>query len=130
MERLIQGAKSAEEMARIEADYVKTHGPGPPATLAQVADHVDHVARVAGHDHVGIGSDFYGGPMPEGLEDVSRFPELFAELIRRGWSDSDLIKLASGNIVRALRGAEVAAARIQKERGASAATIEALDGKR
>ncbi len=130
MERLVQGARSAEEMARIEADYAKTHGPGPPATLAQVADHVDHVARVAGHDHVGIGSDFYGGPMPEGLEDVSRFPELFAELIRRGWSDSNLIKLASGNIVRALGGAEVAAARIQKERGASPATIEAKDGKR
>ncbi len=130
MELLVQGAKTGNEMARIESDYAKKHGPAPPATLSQVADHVDHVARVAGHDHVGIGSDFYGGPMPEGLEDVSRFPELFAELIRRGWSDSNLIKLASSNIVRALTGAEVAAARIQKERGASAATIEALDGKR
>lgn len=130
MERLIQGAKTSEEMARIESEYAKAHGPAPPATLAQVADHVDHVAKVAGHDHVGIGSDFYGGPMPQGLEDVSRFPELFAELIRRGWSDSDLTKLAGGNVIRALSGAEAAAARIQKQRGASAATIEALDGKR
>jgi membrane dipeptidase len=130
MQILIQGAKSGDDMTRIESEYAKAHGPAPFATLAQVADHVDHVARVAGHDHVGIGSDFYGGPMPEGLEDVSRFPELFALLIRRGWSDSNLIKLASGNIVRALSGAEEEAARIQKERGASAATIEALDGKR
>ena len=68
--------------------------------------------------------------MPQGLEDVSRFPELFAELIRRGWSDSNLTKLAGGNVIRALSGAEAAAARIQKQRRASAATIEALDGKR
>lgn len=130
MEKLIQGAKTGDEMVGIEADYAKANGPAPPATLAQVADHVDYVAKVAGPDHVGIGSDFYGGPMPQGLEDVSRFPELFAELIRRGWSDSNLIKLAGGNVLRALSGAEEAALRIQKQRGASAATIEALDGKR
>ncbi len=130
MERLIQGAKTGDEIARIEADYAKAHGPAPPATLAQVADHVDHVARIAGHDHVGIGSDFYGGPMPQGLEDVSRFPELFAELIRRGWNDSNLIKLAGGNVLRVLAAAESAAARIQQQRPASVATIELLDGKR
>ena len=130
MERLIQGAKTGDEMARIEADYAKAHGPAPKATLAQVADHVEHVARVAGHDHVGIGSDFYGGPMPQGLEDVSRFPELFAELIRRGWSDQNLIKLAGGNVIRVLASAEAASARIQQQRPASAATIEAKDGKR
>jgi len=130
MERLIQGAKTGDEMSRIEADYTKAHGPAPPATLAQVADHVDHVAKVAGHDHVGIGSDFYGGPMPQGLEDVSRFPGLFAELIRRGWSDSNLVKLAGGNVLRTLAGAEAAATRIQQQRPASAATIEDKDGKR
>jgi len=130
MERLVQGAKTGDEMARIEADYTKAHGPAPPASLVQVADHVDHVAKVAGHDHVGIGSDFYGGPMPRGLEDVSRFPELFAELIRRGWSDSNLVKLAGGNVLRTLAGAEAAATRIQRQRAASTATIEAKDGKR
>lgn len=67
--------------------------------------------------------------MPKGLEDVSRFPELFAELIRRGWNDADLAKLAGGNVIRALSGAEQAAARIQKLRPPSTATIEALDGK-
>jgi membrane dipeptidase len=130
MEMLIQGAKTSDDRTQIESEYAKAHGPAPVATLAQVADHVDYVAKVAGHDHVGIGSDFYGGPTPQGLEDVSRFPELFAELIRRGWSDANLTKLAGGNVIRALSGAEVAAARIQKQRGASAATIEALDGKR
>lgn len=65
---------------------------------AQVADHIDRVARVASHDHVGIGSDFYGSTdQPTGLEDVSRFLALFAELIRRGWTDGDLQKLAGGN---------------------------------
>ncbi len=129
-ELLKQGAQTGEEIVRIEAEYAKTHGPAPLATLSQVADHVEHAATVAGHDHVGIGSDFYGGPMPKGLEDVSRFPDLFAELIRRGWSDPDLVKLAGGNVVRALGEAEAVAARIQKQRPASSATIEALDGKR
>ena len=126
METLAQGAKTTEDLARIEAEYAKVHGTPPPTTLAQVADHVDHVARVAGHDHVGIGSDYWGGPMPAGLEDVSRFPHLFAELIRRGWKDADLEKLAGGNIVRALSRVEAVAARVQKERPPSAATFEAL----
>jgi membrane dipeptidase len=81
--------------------------PRPPATLAQVADHIEHVRKVAGVDHVGIGSDFDGIPYPVvGLEDVSKFPNLFAELIRRGWSDADLKKLAGQNLLRALRAAE------------------------
>ena len=131
IESLIFATKNTAEMEALEADYVKTHGPAPPATLAQVADHIEHVAKVAGHDHVGIGSDFWGSPdMPDGLADVSRFPYLFAELIRRGWSDENLTKLAGGNIVRTLAAAETVAARLQKERPASIATIETLDGKK
>lgn len=81
--------------------------PRPRATLAQVADHIEHVRKVAGVDHVGIGSDFDGiSNTPVGLEDVSKFPDLFAELIRRGWSDADLKKLAGQNLLRALRQAE------------------------
>lgn len=96
----------------------------------QVADHIEHARRVAGSDHVGVGSDFYGSAdMPVGLEDVSRFPHLFAELVRRGWSDEDLAKLAQGNLLRALRRAEEVAARLQKERPASTARIEELDGR-
>lgn len=105
--------------------------PAPSATLAQVADHIEHVRHVAGVDHVGIGSDFDGiDHVPVGLEDVSKFPDLFAELIRRGWSDSDLRKLAGQNLLRALRAAEKTAARLQRERQPSTRTIEEMDGAR
>jgi membrane dipeptidase len=131
LESKAMGIQSSAEMEALLAAHEKLRGPAPHATLAQVADHIEHVARVAGKDHVGIGSDFWGTPpMPDGLEDVSRFPYLFAELIRRGWSDADLAKLAGGNIVRTLATAETVAARLQKERPASTATIEALDGKK
>lgn len=100
----------------------------PRATLSQVADHIDHVRQVAGVDHVGIGSDFDGiDEVPVGLEDVSTFPALFAELIRRGWSDADLKKLAGENVLRALRQAEAVAKRLQASRPPSTATIQALD---
>jgi membrane dipeptidase len=103
--------------------------PLPKATLAQVADHVDHVRKVAGADHVGIGSDYDGmGEGPVGLEDVSTYPALFAELIRRGWSDADLRKLAGENVLRAMRQAEAVAKRLQAARAPSTATIEGLDG--
>jgi membrane dipeptidase len=99
------------------------------ATLADVADHIEHVRRVAGVDHVGIGSDFDGmGPGPLGLEDVSTYPALFAELARRGWTEEDLRKLASENVLRAWQEAETVAKRLQAERPPSTATIEALDG--
>ena len=103
--------------------------PKIPVTLAQVADHVDHVRKVAGVDHVGLGGDYDGNDAwPEGLSDVSGYPRLLAELARRGWSDEDLGKLASGNILRVMRRAEEVARRLQQERPASTATIEALDG--
>ena len=131
LELLLVNAKTTAEMEKMQKDYSAVHGPAPPATLAQVADHIDHVARIAGHDHVGIGSDFYGSTdEPTGLEDVSRFPDLFAELIRRGWTDGDLQKLAGGNLLRVLRAAETAATRLTAQRAPSTATIEALDGKK
>ena len=118
--------KAPAEAARIGAEYAKSY-PKPNATLTDVADHIDHVRKTAGVDHVGIGSDFWGSPdMPKGLEDTSRFPYLFAELIRRGWTDADLAKLAGGNILRVLRAVEVSAARIRKIRPASTATFERL----
>ena len=96
-----------------------------------MADHIDHVRQVAGVDHVGIGSDFDGiDHVPAGLEDVSKFPDLFAELIRRGWSDADLRKLAGQNLLRVLRQAESTAARLQREREPSTRTIEQLDAAR
>ncbi len=88
--------------------------PAPRATLQQVADHIDHVVRVAGVAHVGLGSDFDGIPQaPIGLEDVSRFPDLLAELLRRGYTDKDVGKIAGGNALRVLRRAEGVARELQ-----------------
>jgi membrane dipeptidase len=83
--------------------------PSPRATLAQVADHVEHVRDVAGVEHVGIGSDFDGtDQLPDGLSDVSCFPALFAALLERGWSEADCGLLAGGNLLRVMRAAEAA----------------------
>jgi membrane dipeptidase len=101
----------------------------PRASLADVADHVEHVREVAGVDHVGIGGDFDGiSSTPVGLEDVSTYPALFVELSRRGWSEEDLRKLAGENVLRVLREAEETARRLQRERPPSTATIEELHG--
>ena len=88
----------------------------PPVTLAEVADHIDHLARIAGHDHVGIGGDLDGiDTTPTGLEGVETYPALIAELLRRGWSDADCEKLAGGNILRVLEAAEKVAAGMRDE---------------
>ncbi len=106
---LLTGHTAKDVDAAVVA-WVAAH-PAPVATITEVADHVDHVARVAGHDHVGIGGDLDGIDVaPDGLASVDGYPLLFAELIRRGWSDSNLAKLAGGNVLRALRGAEATAA--------------------
>jgi len=113
---------------RALADWKQRH-PRPDATLSDVADHIEHVRRVAGVDHVGIGSDLDGITTTiVGLEDVSKFPMLLAELARRGWTDQDLRKLAGENVLRVLKTAEQVSARLKKQRPASIATIEQLDG--
>jgi membrane dipeptidase len=127
-QRIEAAVSDTAERRRLEDQWKVAH-PQPRATLSQVTDHIEHVRKVAGPDHVGIGSDFDGiDTVPEGLEDVSRFPHLLAELIRRGWSDDDLRKLVGGNLLRALRAAEATAARLQKVRQPSTRTIEELDG--
>ena len=101
---------------------------GGKATLADAADHMDHVRKLAGPDHVGIGSDFDGIPtVPVGLEDVSKYPALVAELLRRGWPEADVRKAIGLNVLRVMRRAEDVAARLQKQRPPSVATIEQLD---
>jgi membrane dipeptidase len=103
--------------------------PRPVATLAQVADHVDHVREVAGIDHVGIGGDYDGtDQLPDGLRDVSCYPALIAELLDRGWNEADCGQLASGNILRVMHEAQAAAAVISARRPPSQARIEDLDG--
>jgi membrane dipeptidase len=88
----------------------------PKTTIAKVADQVDYVRRVAGVEHVGLGGDFDGNSQwPEGLSDVSMYPNLFAELIHRGWSDEDLKRLAGENLLRALEQAEKVSAKMKAE---------------
>ena len=96
-----------EKAAAALEEWRKAH-PAPKVTLAQVADHIDHIAKVAGKDNVGLGGDFdgVGNALPEGLTDVSTYPALMAEMMRRGWSDADVAKLAGGNILRAMEAAE------------------------
>jgi len=94
--------------------------PRPATTLAQVADHIEHVRQVAGIDHVGLGSDFDGIPdTPTGLEGVDRYPALLEELMRRGWPDADIAKLAGENVLRVMAAAEKVAARLRAARPAS-----------
>jgi membrane dipeptidase len=108
-----QGAEGDARMKQWEAA-----NPRPQSTLAMVADHVDHAARVAGHDHVGLGGDFDGVPdLPAGLEDVSTYPVLLAELARRGWTDENLKKLASLNFLRVLRANEKVAKQLSRTAG-------------
>jgi membrane dipeptidase len=102
------------ERAKAALTEWQAQHPMPITTLAQVADHVEHIRQVAGIDHVGIGSDFDGIPdAPVGLEGVDRYPALFAELMRRGWSDADISKLAGENLLRALATAEQVSLRLQ-----------------
>ncbi|MER6469064.1 dipeptidase [Streptomyces collinus] len=103
--------------------------PRPVATVATVADHLDHMREVAGVDHIGIGGDYDGTAFtPDGLNDVSGYPNLIAELLDRGWSRTDLAKLTWQNAVRVLGAAEDVARDLQATRAASLATIESLDG--
>jgi membrane dipeptidase len=108
------------------AEWEKAH-PKPVVTLAMVADHIDHIVKVAGVGHVGIGSDFDGlAELPDGLDSVATYPALLAELMRRGWSDADIAKLAGGNALRVMEGAERVAAAM-KDVPAATGTVAALD---
>jgi len=103
--------------------------PPPRPDLNVVVDHIEHIRDVAGVDHVGIGSDLDGiDETPVGLEDVSTYPVLVAELLKRGWTADDVQKVVGLNVLRVMRQAEAVAARLQRERGPSTAQIEVLDG--
>ena len=99
-----------ERAAAAMVAWERAH-PQPGVTLAMVADHIEHIVKIAGVDHVGIGSDFDGAgkELPAGLGDVSTYPELLAELMHRGWSDADIARLAGGNILRVLEESEAVA---------------------
>jgi membrane dipeptidase len=111
-----------------QAEWEREH-PQPPATLSDVVAHVEHVREVAGIQHIGLGGDYDGtDSLPEGLGDVTGYPRLLAALAEQGWSEADLGRLTSGNVLRVMRDVEAAAGRISAERSPSLATIEELDG--
>jgi len=122
------GVTDVAEVDRImREEFAKVNA--PKATLAQVADHIEHVRKVAGADHVGLGGDYDGTDvMPVGLEDVTGYPAVLTALADRGWSDDDLAKVAHRNAIRVLRDAEAVARELQSRHGPSTVTIEELDG--
>ena len=106
----------------------RAENPEPRATLSQVADHIDHVKKVAGIDHIGLGGDFDGiTTVVQGLEDVSKYPDLTAELLKRGYTEQDMKKILGLNVLRVMREAERVSMELRKKRGPSTATIEAMD---
>ena len=112
------------DKVKSELEAWRTANPRPKATLADVTDHIEHVMKIAGEDHVGIGGDLDGiSTTPAGLESVADYPKLFAELLRRGHSARQLEKLAGLNVLRVMKQAEAVAARLQKERGAADVVI-------
>ncbi|WP_405937047.1 dipeptidase [Streptomyces sp. NBC_00726] len=118
---------TTERAMKLHAAF-EAANPRPVATVATIADHLDHMREVAGVDHIGIGGDYDGTAfLPEGLESVAGYPNLIAELLRRGWSAADLAKLTWQNAVRVLRAAEDVARDLRTRRGPSHATIEQLD---
>jgi membrane dipeptidase len=124
------GADTAAVGAAV-ARWVAEHPVPPRPGIGEVADHIEHIRRVAGVDHVGYGSDFDGiDCAPQGLEDVSRFPALTAELLRRGWKDADVEKVIGLNLLRVMRQAERVAQRLQRERRPATGTMAQLDSLR
>ncbi|MEU2022091.1 dipeptidase [Streptomyces sp. NPDC016469] len=118
---------TTERAMKLHAAF-EAANPRPAATVATIADHLDHMREVAGVDHIGIGGDYDGTAfLPQGLESVAGYPNLIAELLRRGWSAADLAKLTWHNAVRVLRAAEDVARDLRTRRGPSHATIEELD---
>jgi membrane dipeptidase len=118
------GADPKAQMAEAE----QRHGVAPKATLEQVADHIVYLVETAGIDHVGIGSDFFGGPQPVGLEHVGRFPYLIAELLRRGFSEADIGKIANGNALRAMRAVEAVGETLRQSRKPAVGRLEDFPG--
>jgi membrane dipeptidase len=109
------GAASPGEAQAAFRAWMQTH-PRPTATAADIADHIDHVVKLAGIDHVGVGGDYdgTGGDLPVGMPDVSSYPVLFAELLRRGYTDEQVKKIAGLNLLRAMKQMEAVAAQLQK----------------
>jgi membrane dipeptidase len=123
--RLKQQYPADENSVKASVEAWLKANPAPRATVADAADHIDHIRKVAGIDHIGLGGDFDGiTSVPVGLEDVSTYPALTAELLRRGYKDDEIKKVLGLNVLRVMRGAEQVSKRLQAERGPSAMLFE------
>lgn len=121
VQRVLRARYSDDEAYRRALEAWRAENPIPPGSAATLADHIDHIVRVAGVDHVGLGSDYDGvSVLPEGMEDVSRFPVLTEELVRRGYGEAEIEKILGGNLLRAMERAEAVAARLRAGRPSAA----------
>ena len=126
LEEIKQTTDDPGEAGKLFGEWRETEGPKP--TLSQVADHIDHIKNLIGIEHLGLGGDYDGMPPgPGGLEDVSTYPALFVELLKRGYSDDDVAAIAGENVLRVMAQAEKVAQQLQKERPASDVLLEELD---
>jgi len=118
--RLLQQFPADEAARKTGLETWRKANPAPRATVADAANHIDHIRKVAGIDHIGLGGDFDGiTSVPEGLEDVSKYPALTAELLRRGYKDDEVKKILGLNILRVMKAAEGVSAKLRKQRGPS-----------
>src|SRR4051812_887607 len=123
-DRLTKQSADATAVTRGVDEWTAAH-PAPRATLSEAADHIDYIRKIAGVDHIGLGSDFDGiTAVPQGLEDVSKFPSLVAELLRRGYKDDEIRKILGQNILRVMHDVEKVSKRLQSERGPSAVLFQ------
>jgi membrane dipeptidase len=106
------GGFSRENAAKAREELAKQFGPAPKASWEKIVEHIDHAVKLVGADHVGLGSDFDGGSMPEGMKDATQLPKITEALLRKGYSERDIRKILGGNTVRLLGAAEKVAARL------------------
>ena len=106
MRARMQKCPGRGNQAKGREEGAKVHGPAPRVGWEKIIDHIDHAVKVAGIDHVGLGSDFDGGPMPAGMESVAHLPKITTELVRRGYAEEDIRKILGGNTLRLMRAVE------------------------
>lgn len=109
MREMMQKYPGRENLAKWREEVAKVHGPAPRVSWEKIIEHIDHAVKLVGIDHVGLGSDFDGGPMPAGMDDVTHLPKITQALVRRGYSDADIRKILGGNTLRLMRAVEAVA---------------------
>ena len=109
------GGFSPENRAKVREEMEKQFGPAPKVSWEKIVEHIDHAVKLVGADHVGLGSDFDGGSMPEGMKDCTALPKITEALLRKGYSERDIRKILGGNTVRLLGEVEKVAARLRKK---------------